>query len=518
MKGWTSMVDTRKRRMATFLFFLLALGAVLLFCVMTEEETCMGVPVLSEREQAELGEYVYQDLSRELQYNGQRAAVDWSTSTVYIAQDIRKGTSAEDLLGSLRTFSPSLQLSFAPDEAFGNLAEAVKNGHVFKLNVAYGSSKYMQYDLVFTTLPVLRLDGEVIGKNEKNKDICKGDMCLWTPMDSETNSYSVKTSNAQWHVRGGWSATLLKTPFKLDLKKKTGTYKNMSMVGLGTDDDWILNPMNLDDTKLKEKLFMGLWNQRAEQVDWNERMSAGEYVEVVINQEYWGLFQLQRRIDNKLLHLDAEDILLKRGTNLSASTLQNAYEIVHSRLSEEETYGLLQDFFYGRDGDLLNMDNFLDVNLFLQCASAMDNMQKNIFYLLRKNENGYSMYLLPWDTDMSWGTVWDDEAGGFVYDFEASRQKVTVRQEYNWMKRYHPDLDSRMASRWFELRESLLTMENMSAILEQEQAVLDTSGAQRRDIDRWGLYYEGEDSLENLYRSIEARLEWVDEYYSQFLQ
>ncbi len=511
------MIDTRKRRMAVFLFFLLTFGAVLLYFELTEEKSCMGVPILTEEEQAGLGEYVYYDASHELQYNGQRAAIDWSTSTVYIAQDIHRGDEADDLFGTLRLTSPSLRISFAPDNAFNDLKAAVEQGHIFKLNIVHGSDKYMQYDLVFTTLPVLRLDGEVIGKNEKNKDICKGDMCLWTPMDPEVNSYSVKTSQAQWHVRGGWSATLMKTPFKLDLKKKTGTYRNLSLAGLGADDDWILNPMNLDDTKLKEKLFMGLWNQRASQVDWNENMSAGQYVEVVINQEYWGLFQLQRRIDHKFLQLNAEDVLLKSGSDLSASTVESAYEIVYSGLPEEETYALVWDFFRGRDGDLLNMDNFLDVNLFMQCAAAMDNFQKNMFFLLKESEDGYRMHMLPWDTDMAWGIVWDDE-DGFVYDFERSRQMTVLRKEYAWMKSHHPDLDQQMAQRWFQLRESLLTLENMTAVLEQEQAVLDASGAQNRDTDRWGLYYEGQDSLENLYRSLEARLTWVDDYYSQYLQ
>jgi len=49
------------------------------------------------------------------------------------------------------------------------------------------------------------------------------------------------------------------------------------MVGLGSDDDWILYPMILDDTKLKEQLFIQLWNRRADQVDWNVPMSKGEY-------------------------------------------------------------------------------------------------------------------------------------------------------------------------------------------------------------------------------------------------
>ena len=517
MKGWKRMVDTRKWRTAVFLMFLLLLGSILLFCKYTEERSCMGVPILSENAQMELGRYKESDLSWDLQYNGQRVAVDLGSSTIYISQNILPGTKPEELLGRLQS-SPSVRLSFAPDEAFEDLASAVAVGHAFKLNAQYGSDKYMQYDLVFTTLPVLRIDGEAIGKNEKGKDICDGEICLWTPDDPETGRYSVKTSDALWHVRGGWSSTLLKTPFKVSLKKHSGENQNLSLVGLGADDDWILNPMNLDDTKLKETLFMDLWNQRANQVDWNENMSAGEYIEVVINQEYWGLFQLQRRIDGKLLSLGPEDILLKRGAKLDVNDIRLAYEIVHTGLTEEETYALMEDFFRGADGDLPDMDNFLDVNLFFQGASAMDNIQKNIFYLLRKTEDGYRMYLLPWDTDMSWGTVWRDEAGGFVYDFEASRQNVTLRQEYDWMQTFHPDLNQQMAKRWQELRKDLLTMENVTAILEREQQILDASGAQNRDTQQWGLCYNGKDSLENLYRSVEARFAWVDEYYSQYLQ
>ena len=504
--------------MAVFLFFLLLLGAVLVFSRQAEKRTCMDVPILSEKDLSRLDRYVEKNLSWELLHNGQRAAVDVRTDTVYVAQDIREGTSAEDLLGSLSTVSPSIRLSFAPDDAFEDLAAAVEAGHAFRLIAEYGSDKYTQYDLIFTTLPVLRIDGEAIAKNEKGKDICDGEMCLWTPEDPASGRYSVQESDALWYVRGGWSATLLKSPFKLELKKENGENRNLSLAGLGSDDDWILNPMNLDDTKLREKLFMGLWNRRAETVSWNEKMSRGEYVEVVINQEYWGLYQLQRRIDEKFLELSEEDILLKSGPNLSAATPEEAYEIIHTGLTEQQTYALVEEFFRGKDGDLLDPDNFLDVNLFFQSAAAMDNIQKNIYYLLKKGDDGYRMYLLPWDTDMSWGTVWKDEAGGFVYDFEASRQMVTLRQEYAWMKTYHPDLDLQMARRWFQLRENLLTTETMTEILEQEQQTMDASGAQKRDIDRWGLYYEGQDSPENLRRSLEARLAWVDSYYSQYLQ
>ena len=165
---------------------------------------------------------------------------------------------------------------------------------------------------------------------------------------------------------------------------------------------------------------------------------------------------------------------------------------------------------------MVDLDNFLDVNLFLQAATAVDNLNHaNMFYLLQNSENGYRLQLLPWDTDMSWGTLW--RGSGFVYDFEESRQRMALRREYDWMREVYPDLDRQMAVRWQQLRQDFLTMEAVTAILEAEQQTLDASGSQMRDQERWGLYYQGEDTLENLYRMVEARFAWVDAYYSQFL-
>ena len=517
MKGWTKMVDTRKRRMAVFLFFLLLFAAAMVLSMLDKTQRCLEVEILSPQEASQLRDYEYQDYSSCLLYNGQRAPVDVQTSTIYIAQDIGPETRVEDMLGSLQLSSSRYRLAFAPDEAFENLIGAVADNHGFLLYVTDGTGEYMQYRLVFTTLPVLRIDGEFFDYDQKGREVNQGSLCLWTPKDPESGRYSVKESNVHWHVRGGSSANQPKTPWKLSLKKKTGTNKNVSMVGLGSDDDWFLNPMSLDDTKLKEQLFIQLWNRRAQQVDWNVPMSKGEYVEVVMNQTYMGLFQLQRRIDGKLLELDAQDVLLKGGGGWDAPDPQTAYEIVYSNLPEDQTYTLMEGFFQESDPYIVNLDNFLDVNLFLQSAAAVDNVNHaNMLYLLKYGAAGYRLHLLPWDTDMSWGTIWRGD--GFVYDFEESLQRMALRREYGWMQQYHPDLDRQMAERWFQLRENLLTLENMTAILEQEQARLDASGAQRRDVDRWGLYYEGEDSLENLYKSIEARLAFVDAYYSQYLQ
>ena len=510
------MVDTRKLRAAAFILSLLLFVSAIGLFLLDRKRRCLGVEILSDREASWLQEYAYQDYSRYFLYNGQRAAVDSETSTIYIPQDITPETKMEDMLGNLRFSGSRQKIAFAPDEAFENLAEAVADNHSFTLYVTDGSGAYMQYNVVFTTLPVLRIDGEFFDYDEKGREVNRGDLCLWTPLDPDSGHYSAKQSNVHWHIRGGSSANQPKTPWRLSLKKGSGGNKNLSMLGMGSDDDWFLNPMSLDDTKLKEQLFIQLWNERAQQVEWNAPMSRGKYVEVVMNGRYMGLFQLQRRVDGKFLNLDAADVLLKGGGGWDAETSQEAYEIVHSSLSEPETYGLMDGFLQKEDSHMVNLDNFLDVNLFLQAATALDNLNHaNMFYLLTSGETGYQLQLLPWDTDMSWGTLWRGE--GFVYDFEESRQRMALRREYDWLREVHPDLDRQMAERWLQLRQNLLTMESVTAILEAEQQILDTSGAQKRDQDRWGLYYRGEDSLENLYRMVEARFAWVDDYYGQFL-
>lgn len=511
------MIDSRKRRIAVFFIFLLLLAGAVALSVQEKERCCLKVEILSGQEEAALREYVYRDYSNYLLYNGQRAPVDVQTSTVYIAQELGPDTKAEDLPGTLSISSSRHCLVFGPDRAFEDLAGAAADNHGFRLYVIDGSGEYMQYNLVFTTLPVLRVDGEFLDYDQKGREIREGSMCLWTPKDPDSGRCSVKESNLQWHIRGGSSANQPKTPWRLSLKKKTGTNKNMALVGLGSDDDWFLNPMCLDDTKLKEQLFIRLWNQNAELTDWNAPMSRGEYVEVVMNGTYMGLFQLQRRIDGKFLELDPGDVLLKGGGGWNSPDPQTAYEIVQSPLPAEDTYALMEDFFLGKDPHLPDPDNFVDVNLFLEAAAAVDNVNHaNMLYLLKYSEEGYRLQLLPWDTDMSWGTLWRDT--GFVYDYAESMQRSALRREYSWMREAHPDLDRQMACRWMELRETLLNMETANAVLQTQQQLLDASGALKRDEDTWGLYYQGQDTPEKLQRFLEERLLRMDAYYGGLLQ
>lgn len=511
------MFESRKWRTFLLAAVLLLLGAVVGFSYWRESVTCMGVQLLTQNQMDRYTEVIYADYSDALMFNDAAAAVDLESSTIYITQDIDADSMPQALEGTLRISDPGYQLYFAPDAAFDDLEAAVAEGHRFQLLVTNGSSRYMQYNVIFTTLPVLRMDSNEIFMDELGREIKSGELCLWTPEDSDTGRYSVKDSALQWRLRGGASTLRDKTSWKISLKDKNGANRDIAFLGLGADDDWILNPMCFDDSRLKEKTFMTLWNQLAAQTDWNDKMSAGEYVEVVINDEYMGVYMLQRRVDDKFLELGEDDVLLKSTANLSADSPQAAYEIIYSSMDAEETYALMADYFYGNDYTQLQMDNFMDVNLMLQAASAIDNVQKNTFLILRSGGAGYCLTLLPWDTDMSWGIIHDEQIG-FSYDYAESLSMDAQRVEYDPLKRKYPDLDKSMAQRWFALRQDVLSAENVLSAVDFAESYLKTSGAGQREKDRWGEYYPYSlDNPENLRRITQERLLWLDDYYSQYL-
>jgi len=506
------MFNSKKIRLAAFLAFLLLFALGLGFCLYLDGRVCMGVRILTEKQQADIQEYIYLDLSCALVYNDQPAAVDVDASTIYIPQNIQPGTEIKDLQGKLNIADSGYQLSFAPDEAFSDLASAVAEGHAFKLNIMDNVYRCMQYRVVFTTLPVLRMDGAVTHQNEAGRDVMDGTLCLWTPEDPDTGRYSVKSSHVQWHVRGYTAATLDKLSWKLTLKKENGDNRNLSFGGLGADDDWILNAMRFDDTKLKEKLFMDLWNTRADAVCWNDKMSSGTYVEVIQNHSYAGVYLLQRRIDRKYCNLPETDILLKSRNVLSPGSMQEAYEIVHSPLGEEETLKPMEGVFTGTDYSMLRMDNFLDTDLFVLYGSAIDNAGfKNIFYHLQNQGDTYQLSLIPWDTDMSWGVTFTN---GFTYDYAKSMSQMIHRQEYYTLLREHPELDALLASRWKELRQSVFAEDHILGILKKNQAQLEQSGALHRENKYWGSVFE-DDTQENLSQFLLERLALLDTYYAQ---
>lgn len=510
-------INNKVWKILIILVCVIIVGAFWYSSYLEEKKSCMGVQILSETDMRKYTEYEYQDFSQLLRHKDELVSMDVEDSTIYIAQNINDHTIYNDLQGIVTIDDTKYQLYFGADDAFKNLDEAVKEGHEFSLYVTDGSATYMKYNVVFTTLPVIRLDGEVTHQNEEGRDVFTGDICVWAPIDPDSKSYTVKTSDLEWHLRGGTTKRLKKNSWKISLKKENGENRNLAFCGLGADDDWVLNAMALDDTKMREHLFMDLWNEVASQNTYSYKMSSGEYVEVVSNGKYLGLYMIQRRIDTKYLGL-GKNTSLVRGKRLTTAptSVYEAYEIRGGDLSEEEVYAVMYAPYWGLNFEsLVNVDNFVDMNMFVGLAMAPDNSAfNNTYWIVEKEsgENQYSISMVPWDTDISFGIV---ASGGFRYDYGATVYTDMGRRETAFLIS-NTEYVEKVFSRWKELRDTTFDTEHILSYLEEYDEQLIGSGAFHRNTELWGLRNGGKDyeeSYNNLTKFIIDRLEWMDTIY-----
>ncbi len=119
--------------------------------------------------------------------------------------------------------------------------------------------------------------------------------------------YSVRDGNlvreevrVEVNERGNTSRRFPKKSYRLHLRNALGGNQHLSIAGLRSDDDWILNPLYADTSKIRERLGYELWER------FNSRgafaaSSRMAHVELFLNGTYWGLYGLQERVDLKQL-------------------------------------------------------------------------------------------------------------------------------------------------------------------------------------------------------------------------
>ena len=484
------------------------------FCeIKAEKSRCMGLSFITEEDlqqiplqQTELGNIV--------SLGGHLTAYDESQNKIFIPCDVTVNTRFYELEGQLESILPGYELYFLWESAFEIMKEAVMYGCNFTIYAIDGEGHYTSYSVVFTTLPIIEMHGEISYIDEREREVYVGEVTIWEPKQKDTERLIIQTSNLEWHERGFSSSSLPMPPLKLNLKEKSGNQNNLELFGFESDDDYLLNPMGFDDTYVREKLAMDLWNEMADGKNSSLKMSQGEYCELIINGKYLGLRLVQNKIEKSYLKLDENATLLK-GKNVNAGTVkppEEVYELVFSNQDEETTYRTISDFFYQTDFSNVNLDNWIDLQLLLQLGNMIDNeTYKNIYYVIERSGEEETLSLIPWDTDMSFGICWSPD--GFRLKPE-NVESITYRIEYESLLAQYPKLNEMLAKRWKELRNENFSQENIFQYIDSYTNELNASGAIQRDFHvlGWNTWGE-EDTVENFKSYITKRLDILDNYY-----
>ncbi len=415
--------------------------------------------------------------------------------------------------------------------------EAVADGRAFPfLAFQEQKSASLVVYVVFTGLPVVRLETDA---DLEVDTVFAGSIVFYEACGREDwTLYSAY----QAHERGQTTRAYPKKGYRVELITVTPTgnvrKNSQGVLGMRDSDSWIFYAIYSDGTKIRDKFNIELWNQfGASDTPFDAHFGTHmEYVELVANGEYRGLYGILEPIDTSQLQISGQEYLYKRtyGRELLPELFDEVPPEEYLTVSGMEIKGregagtradwrCFQDFtrmcaagdeeFKSEAERLLDMDNMANLWIYLQALYAEDNIYKNMFFAFKKEAFGYRLYLVPWDMDLSWGNVYVDSAEE-LYVMSAPK-RAEEYLEWPFADRLLSldvgGLKERIQSRYQELRKGVLSEGNMERLMEECIHQVQDSGAFRREALRWpkGRHDGDYRSMENF---MEERMETMDKW------
>ena len=160
---------------------------------------------------------------------------------------------------------------------------------------------------------------------------------------------------------------------------------------------------------------------------------------------------------------------------------------------------------------LLNMENMTDIWLYLQMLYGEDNIYKNMFFTFKKETDGYRMYLIPWDTDLTWGNVYVDDGDQLYVQWAPEHASDYLEWPFldRLLKLDVENIRERAAERWEELRSSVLSDTHLQELMDTYRHEVQDSGAFARDAARWpDSRHDGD--YEGMQSYMKERLAYLD--------
>lgn len=482
----------------------------------------------------------------ELAFSGEQLPYDRNTSTFYLPLNMETDTWES---GQLTSLVSGVSLIFEEDFTGADKQEAIKNGTKFRF-YAVQDGEYQECWLTVTGLSVVSIETEA----DADAEIFGGSAYFW---DSSTKVDWTSSSILEANIRGNTSRTYEKKGYKLSLKKQNKNGEivedKKSLFGLRNDDEWLLNAMYSDSSKIRDKLSADIWAEiGAYQEEFPEayfgtRMT---YVEVFFNHEYWGLYVLMEPVDSKQLDrtkegeggqeeysyksvtpqdVSTEELLNQEayGETLSGFELKGSHTVI-DRTSWEPLLSYLElrdlsddEAFAAAASELTDREGALDIWIYLQAVLGIDNRGKNMYYVAKNRGNRQVVYFAPWDMDITWGDALSEGTGDNVWDVGLFTALYSERINWSFGDRLiELDVDGScdyVSERWKELRQGVLSDESLTEEIDGLIHQVRDSGALERDAERWPDSNSGQD-YELFVRMALYRMKILDYYFDGNLE
>lgn len=363
--------------------------------------------------------------------------------------------------------------------------------------------------------------------------------------------------NAKFKTRGATAQQFLMKP-ALNMKLQNEDYTeeaDSALLGIRSCSTWILDAMAIDRICMRNRIAMDVWNDYSRlpyETDFDGRHGTiGRFIELYINDVYYGIYCMSDRINRKLLDLKKYDekkelvrgVLYKSGTSdienqnergFSPDSLactvswHNAWELKepddHATLAawqplldlydNQNNYEAVQKYFF--------IDNLVDYQLLIMALSIGDNWgNKNHYFSIRNIQKDIDdadpseaerrkVVISQWDLDTSLGGHYK----GDYYDGNYSQWNVADISKTGCYPfsicQGQSEYKARLKNRWTEVRRTTFSKRSINKRLEEYRDLFLNSGAWKRMTDA----FDARSSKPCYVHDLAKEIYYIEQWYS----
>ena len=438
----------------------------------------------------------------------------------------------------------------------------VTGGKNYSLSITQADGTTISKNLTFTSLPVVRIFGS-FGYN-----YTPGHIVVYEPDETTADIFQMK---AKW--RGGITngSDKHKRNYHVKLVNDNGEKLDHKFFGLRDDNSWILESCQVDMLRIRNRVLTDLWNDYSTPpyyADLEPKArsgSRGVFVELILNDEYRGIYCMTEAIDRKQMKLKKYDettgtmhgMLWKSkdwsyavfmGHNSNSNYYPGTSPVSFNNYSEswDQYYVKYPDIddvnptdwqalynavnFVCTSNDLnfiKNVANYFDIPvlidyyILMEVILSTDNHGKNMYFAIYDKQEDPRITFAVWDMDATTGQRWSDA----YYHWSGMNPEQDYAQyiinnehgDYNLFRRMRntnaEDFNMRVRLRYRDLRSSYLST---ASLLNRFHAYIDAftkCGADKREYAKWN----GDTDINSLSLNFNTELNYLDNWLTRRL-
>lgn len=475
-------------------------AALLCFIVIAKKTDAMkfnGLSVMPEEKLVRLTQGLHKveaplNMDALIKLDGHPLPYDRRRNTFYASQ------TAEDKEygGGFGAAGSGCAVYLQEDDLLEDKYSAVAGGHVFTLWFLT-EENYATAGLVFTGLPVISVTSQ---EEHLTQEYTRGSITVQNPEDRDVIAMSIKESAMEAKINDN-SGTISFRLYKKNYEKE----RELSLLGLGSRRSWKLYPVYGEDgSAAREMLSVYIWNSVCE----NDNLQKGmEYAEVIVNQEYQGLYLLAPKTGRGYYDLGGRDRLYVC-EELSGDGIRQ-YETVgdEDTADNRKVPQQYESLWTGDVWDFAQIDreNIINYNMYLQAACAVENSTQE-YYLLAYEEGGaYRFRKAPGRSKFVFG-LYPARIG---WQSVSAAQNIIEDKEGQVLAEHSETYEREAAERWTGLRRGVLSTQRLLQRADLCRQRLTDAGYIAREMD--GDAYAA--ACDELCSLIAERMDYLDGYY-----